>query len=89
LVGDLLLISNYEDGYYFGPPVKGIHGGLHPDDSKAAMAIGFPGKDDLVTNKMKTSVIEALQRRCQREGGRSPSTSDLITCLEPVTSFKK
>jgi hypothetical protein len=83
-VGDLLLISNYADGYYFGAPTLGTHGGLHPEDSSATMAFGFPGVSESNANQMKTAVVEAVRSRCQAEGGRQPSTADLMTGLLAV-----
>jgi hypothetical protein len=44
--GDILLISNYADGYYFSPVLKGVHGGLHPEDSTAFLGIGKPTASD-------------------------------------------
>jgi hypothetical protein len=44
--GDILLISNYTGGYYFSPVIKGVHGGLHPEDSTAFLAIGRPITSD-------------------------------------------
>ena len=31
LAGDVLLVSNYSEGFYFGGPTVGVHGGLHPE----------------------------------------------------------
>jgi hypothetical protein len=36
--GDLIVFSNYADGYYFCPVMKGVHGGLHPDESVGVLA---------------------------------------------------
>jgi hypothetical protein len=83
-VGDLLLISNYTGGYYFGAPITGVHGGLHPEDSAATLAYGFPGSDEVEAGQMRIAVSEAIATRCQAEGGRQPSTADLLTGLLAV-----
>jgi hypothetical protein len=80
-VGDLLLISNYADGFYFGAPITGIHGGLHPEDSGVTLAYGFPGETPEIASKLRIAVESAIQTRCQAEGGRQPSTADLLTGL--------
>ena len=84
MTGDLLLINNYAEGFYFGAPITGIHGGLHPEDSRAVLAYGFPGVDVHTAEKMYISINEAIQNRCHAEGGRQPSTADLMTGLYAV-----
>jgi hypothetical protein len=80
-VGDLLLISNYAGWFYFGAPVTGIHGGLHPDESGATMVYGWPGADEGEAERLRIAVNGAIQKRCHMEGGRQPSTADLLTGL--------
>ncbi|MFN2143874.1 MAG: alkaline phosphatase family protein [Anaerolineales bacterium] len=36
--GDLLLIANYAEGFFFSPILKGVHGGIHPEDSTGILA---------------------------------------------------
>lgn len=83
-VGDLLLVSNYAQGFYFGAPIKGIHGGLHPEDSAATLVYGFPGASQDVSDRMRAAVQTAISTRCLAEGGRQPSTADLLTGLLAV-----
>jgi len=80
-VGDLLLISNYADGFYFSTPYIGMHGGLHPEDSQATLVYGFPGVRKSITNIKCIAITDAIQTRCDAEGGRKPSTADLLTGL--------
>jgi hypothetical protein len=80
-VGDLLLISNYAGGFYFGAPVTGIHGGLHPGESGATMVYGWPGAGESEAERLRIAVDGAIQKRCHAEGGRQPSTADLLTGL--------
>ncbi len=84
MTGDLLLISNYAEGFYFGAPITGIHGGLHPEDSRAVLAFGFPGMDETKAGAMCRAITDAIQTRCAAEGGRQPSTADLMTGLMVV-----
>lgn len=81
MTGDLLLISNYADGFYFGAPITGIHGGLHPEDSRAVLAYGFPAVDESSAGAMRNTITDAIYTRCTAEGGRQPSTTDMLTGL--------
>jgi hypothetical protein len=84
MTGDLLLLGDYARGFYFGAPVKGVHGGLHPHDSGAVMAFGFPGVEAHLAQKMCAEVEAAIGARCDAEGGRQASTADLLTGLMAV-----
>jgi hypothetical protein len=81
LTGDLLLISNYAEGFYFASPLSGMHGGLHPEDSSAAFAFGWPSGSGPEWERVHRTILEAIQNRCQAEGGRQPSTADLPVAL--------
>lgn len=80
-VGDLLLVSDYAAGFYFAAPLKGVHGGLHPEDSVATLVYGFPGAAPEAADQMRVAVQEAIAARCQAEDRRQPSTADLLTGL--------
>lgn len=82
--GDLLLISNYSAGYYFGGPVSGVHGGLHPDDSLATLVYGWPVVSTTRWEAAKRAIVEAIEARCRAEGGRQPAASDMLTGVEAV-----
>jgi hypothetical protein len=84
MAGDVLVITNYAGGFHFGAPKAGTHGGLHPEDSRAVLAYGFPGVDEAGAVTLRATVIDAIQRRCGAEGGRQPSTADLVTGLLAV-----
>lgn len=79
--GDLLLISNYAEGYYFAQPMRGMHGGLHPEDSCATLAFGLPGASQKTWQSTKDAFITAVKRRCTEEDDRHPSTCDLLVGL--------
>ena len=84
MAGDMILVSNYEDGFYFAPPQSGTHGGLHPDDSLAVLAFGFPKLSKDRAEAAGQKVKRAIQARCQAEGGRYPSIVDLASGLNAV-----
>ncbi|MFQ5615911.1 MAG: alkaline phosphatase family protein [Anaerolineales bacterium] len=84
--GDLVLISNYAEGYYFGTEINGVHGGLHPDDSLATLAHGWPGASAEDWAQAKTAITVAIESRCAEEGGRMPATSDMLVGVEAVIS---
>ncbi len=85
--GDLVLASNYADGYYFGKEITGVHGGLHPEDSLATLAFGWPGAPAAEWMQTRKRIQEAIERRCLAEGGRLASTCDLLTGLEAALQF--
>lgn len=84
--GDILLLSHYEQGYYFGKELKGMHGGLHPHDSEATLlygALNLPaGEWATWAKKIET----AIQARCEKEGGRRPSTPDMLVGVEAAAA---
>jgi hypothetical protein len=82
LAGDLLLLSNYAEGYYFGGATHGIHGGLHPEDSYATLAYGCPAASADEWQAVQDRIQAAVAGRCQAEGERLPSTADLVVGLE-------
>ena len=86
MAGDLLLISNYAEGYYFGNILEGVHGGLHPDDSRATFFVGAPSMDADDWRTTRQRVGQVIDKRCQAEGGREPSTADLYTALKTILS---
>jgi hypothetical protein len=49
--GDLLLIANYAEGFFFSPVLKGVHGGLHPEDSTGILATSLPGVQEQGTDE--------------------------------------
>ena len=79
--GDLILISDYSEGYYFAAPEAGVHGGLHPEDSYATLAIGLPQAAEASWLELKQKMRQAVESRCAAEGGRLPGTVDLLTAL--------
>jgi hypothetical protein len=87
LSGDILLISNYGGGFYFGGPISGVHGGLHPEDSCATLAFGWPEVSGRVWRRARRDISTAIEDRCRAEGGRQPSTADMCTGLLAVLNL--
>lgn len=84
LAGDLLLVSDYSGGFYFGSPMPGVHGGLAPQDSWATLALGWPGVGQSAWDLARETFSQAIQQRCLAENNRLPSTADLWTGLKPL-----
>ncbi len=75
--GDILLLSNYAEGYYFSYPYKGVHGGMHPEDSRALLAYGLPCAEGEHVAQLNSTIAAAIEKRCQREGGRQVTLADI------------
>lgn len=85
--GDLLIISNYAEQYYFGGENTGVHGGLHPDDSLATLLYGWHGVSRDNWQAAENAITTAISRRCRQENGRMPSTVDMLTGIEAVQNL--
>jgi hypothetical protein len=77
MTGDLLLVSNYAGGFYFGAPITGIHGGLHPQESRSVLSLGWQGAGQ--------EQVAALRQAAQAVVGQRPSTlADLVPLLKII-----
>jgi hypothetical protein len=75
--GDLILVANGRDGYYFGGPTTGVHGGLLPGESEAVLTFAFPdGSSDGIA-RLRETVTGVVAGRCAVEGNREPSVADM------------
>ena len=84
LAGDILVITEPRTQKYFGHPVAGLHGGLSPECSYGALAIGWPGVDRKAFERARNVFVEAMAVRCHMEGGRLPQVADAAVGLEAV-----
>lgn len=84
LTGDLVLVSDPSDGYYFSPPLLGSHGGLTAHESEAFLAASWP---DAETEKKKR-ILDQVEAICQREN-RSPSLVDIKLVLDELMSSSR
>jgi hypothetical protein len=82
--GDIVLLSNYSSGYYFCQEISGVHGGLHPEDSCAMLAYGWPGATAEQWGAARAAIEGAIAGRCRAEGGRQVSAADMLTGVEAV-----
>ncbi len=78
--GDLILVANYADGFYFSVPMKGVHGGLASADSRAVLSFSQPFGDAQAAETTLAKLKAAIADRCQRDA-RSPDVSDLTGAL--------
>lgn len=85
--GDLLLVSNYAGGYYFGGVHRGMHGGLHVEDSSAVQAFALPFAGIEAAGALRDRVHATLAARCARENSREPSIADLVPCVEDLMGW--
>ncbi len=79
--GDLVLLANYADGFYFGAPLTGMHGGLHPDDSEAVFSLGWPTGSPAQIAAMRLATQGVITDRCRAEGGRRAGLVDVVPAV--------
>lgn len=87
VTGDLILLANGREGFYFGRSTRGVHGGLLPAESEVVFTLAYPGgsSDEIV--HLRKVVTTEIADRCAAEGGRQPSVADLVpTLLALITS---
>ena len=84
LSGDVVVLLSAGSRRYFGHPVRGLHGGLSPEVSRAALMLAWPGADVVAWQQARRRFEHAVQVRCETEGGRQPQTVDVLTGLEAV-----
>lgn len=77
LSGDILLAANTAAGFYFGAPVSGTHGGLHPDESEAVLSFGLAGGSPAQIAALRLAIERTVSERCKAEGNRRPSIMEL------------
>jgi len=78
MTGDLILVANGREGYYFGEPTTGVHGGLYPGESEVVLTFACPGgsTDEIVW--LRETVADVVAGRCASEGNREPSVADVV-----------
>lgn len=79
--GDVLLLSNYADGFYFGGPTVGVHGGLHPADSLAVGSFGWPGASAGQLAHLREVAAGIVADRRSAAGRQYASLSDMQPIL--------
>jgi hypothetical protein len=84
---DVLLVSCYTDGFYFGKESLGTHGGLHPGDSEAVMSLALLGSTPAAVAALRVAVFNAVASRCQREA-RQPGLVDYCTAVAAALGWE-
>jgi len=78
LTGDLILVANGREGFYFGGPTTGVHGGLLLAESEAVLTFARPsGSPDQIA-RLREMVAGVVSDRCASEGDRQPSVADMV-----------
>ncbi len=81
--GDILLLSNYADGFYFANPMPGMHGGLHPHDSLCVASLGWAGANEKQVSALQENTRKVLMARMKGEKRNTSSLADLAHVLAP------
>jgi len=76
--GDLILVANGREGYYFGAPTTGVHGGLYPEESEVVLTFAYPGGSPDEILWLREMAAGVVADRCAEEGGREPSVADMV-----------
>ena len=76
--GDLVLVANGREGYYFGAPTTGVHGGLYPEESEVVLTFAYPGGSPDEIAWLRETVAGVVADACANEGGREPSVADMV-----------
>ena len=76
--GDLILVAKGREGYYFGAPTRGVHGGLLPGESDPVLTFGYPGGDGESAVWLREIVSGVIGDRCANEEHRSASVADMV-----------
>ena len=75
--GDLILVAKGREGYYFGAPARGVHGGLLPGESDPVLTFGYPSGDSESIVWLREIVSGVIGDRCANEGNRRASVADM------------
>ena len=79
--GDLILIAKGDEGYYFGAPTRGVHGGLLPGESETVLTFGYPSGDADSITWLRETVTSVVNDRCVNEGHRQASVADMVPAV--------
>jgi hypothetical protein len=77
MTGDLILVAKGREGFYFGKPTVGVHGGLLPGESESVLTFAYPGATGDEVRWMRETAEGVIADRCANEGSRAPSVADM------------
>ncbi len=87
ITGDLLLVSNYAGGFYFGGPITGVHGGLHPEESESVLSLGWPTAAPAALAALRETALGVAADRCRAEQGRRVSNAELTPIVQTLMGW--
>lgn len=79
--GDIILVSNYAEGFYFANPMRGMHGGLHPHDSLCVASFGWVGAVESQVKLLQAQANAVVAERRMSENRQFASLADLAHVL--------
>jgi hypothetical protein len=79
--GDLILIAKGKQGFYFGSPTKGVHGGLLPGESDPVLTFALPNADLNQLNEMREIIQGTITAKTINENNRKPSIVDMVPAI--------
>jgi hypothetical protein len=85
--GDLILAANGQEGFYFGGPTTGTHGGLLPGESEAVLTFAYPGGSPNDIAWLQETVTGVVADRCASEGNRQPSVADMVPAVSALMGW--
>ena len=87
LSGDLVLVANYTDGFYFGDIHNGVHGGLHPQDSLAVASLGWLGADADGRRRLQEAAESIPADRRRSDGREQTNLADVLPVLIEIMGW--
>ncbi len=87
-------MADGREGYYFGGPTTGVHGGLLPEESEVVLTFAYPGgsPDEIARDFivwLRKTVAGVVADRCANEGGREPSVADMLPAVLAVLELSE
>lgn len=86
--GDLILIAKGKEGFYFGAPTKGVHGGLLPGESDPILTFAVPDADISRIEQMRDIVSNTIKDCVAADNNRLPSIADMVPVLHNLITVK-
>lgn len=84
--GDIVLLANGDDGFYFGTPCKGNHGGLHKDESRCVFSFGAPGLNGEQWQHIEAALSNEFNNLKQSEDRTFNSLTDISPAILRIIS---
>lgn len=81
-----MLIANGNDGFYFGSPCRGNHGGLHRDESRCVFSIGAPSLPAADWRVLESALTEELKLQRDNEKRSFNSLTDVASVITRMIS---